>query len=170
MVYKNMDANSVKQCKERLTLLLTANMDGSEKLKPLIIGKSLNPRCFQGLNRSNLPAIYRANTNGWMTGIIFKEWLIKLDRMMKSENRKILLFLDNFSGHSPNKGEIPYALTNIKLCYFPANCTSVIQPMDQGIINAFKIQYRTHIVKRRLDSIEYGIECTPLTVLVSSIT
>ena len=97
-----MDPNKVKQCKERLTLMLAANMDGSEKLKPLIIGKSLNPRYFQGLNRFNLQAVYRANTNGWMTGLIFKEWLLKLDKKMKGENRHIILFVDNFSGHSPN--------------------------------------------------------------------
>ena len=47
MIYKHMDANIVKNSKERLTLLLTANMDGSEKLKPLVIDKFANPRCFQ---------------------------------------------------------------------------------------------------------------------------
>jgi len=78
------------------------------------------------------------------------------NRRMKSENRKILMFVDNFSGHSPHKNEVPYVLSNIKLHYFPANCTSVIHPMDQGIINAFKIRYRTHIVKRRIEQIEYG--------------
>jgi len=155
MTYKFMDANKVKNCKERLTLMLTANMDGSEKLKPLIIGKSASPRCFQGLNRANLPGTYRANANGWMTGIIFKEWLMQLDRRMKSEKRNIIMFVDNFAGHSPNKNESEYVLSNIKLAYFPANCTSVIQPMDQGIINAFKIRYRTKIVRWRIDAIDY---------------
>ncbi len=37
MIYKNMACNSTKQSKERLSLLLTANMDGSDKLKPLVI-------------------------------------------------------------------------------------------------------------------------------------
>jgi len=156
MIYKDMDANKVKQCKERLTLMLTANMDGSEKLKPLIIGKSASPRCFQGMNRANLPGYYRSNANGWMTGKIFKEWVTNLDRTMKAQKRHIILFVDNFSGHSPNKGEPEYILNNIKLAYFPDNCTSVIQPMDQGIINGLKIRYRTQIVRKRIDALAYG--------------
>lgn len=32
--------------KQRVTVLLGANMDGSDKVKLLVIGKSLNPRCF----------------------------------------------------------------------------------------------------------------------------
>lgn len=39
-----------KVAKERLTFMLTANSDGSHKVKPLIIGKSKNPRCFKGFN------------------------------------------------------------------------------------------------------------------------
>jgi hypothetical protein len=165
MVYKHMDANTVKNCKERITLLLTANMDGSQKLKPLVIGKFEKPRCFTGLNRANLKCTYRHNKAGWMTGELFKEWIEKLDKTMKEENRFIIMFVDNFAGHSPNKNEAPYALTNIVLEYFPANCTSVIQPMDMGIINAFKIRYRTQVVNRRIEQIEYGDDGKQITVL-----
>ena len=48
-----------KQSKERLTVALTANMDGSDKLKPLVIGKFANPRCFKHVN--SLPVIYKNN-------------------------------------------------------------------------------------------------------------
>ena len=85
---------------------------------------------------------------------------------MRAENRKILLFLDNFSGHSSNKvniilifimknsigrftkififyqGQEPYTLTNIRLEYFVANTTSRCQPADQGIIQNAKVHYR----------------------------
>ncbi|GBN38954.1 Tigger transposable element-derived protein 4 [Araneus ventricosus] len=36
--------------KQRLTLLLGANMSGNEKLKPLVIDKSKTPHCFNYLN------------------------------------------------------------------------------------------------------------------------
>ena len=107
LFYKNLDCNKTKVCKEHLSLLLTAYMDGSEKLRPIVIGKSKDPRCFQKINRANLPAIYRSNAKGWMTGVIFREWLNKLDRYYRGEKRHILLFVDNFSGHSPNKNEAP---------------------------------------------------------------
>ncbi|KAG0410349.1 hypothetical protein HPB47_012536 [Ixodes persulcatus] len=37
-----------KQSKVRITVLLCANMDGSEKVPPLAIGKSATLRCFKG--------------------------------------------------------------------------------------------------------------------------
>ncbi|GBM89448.1 Tigger transposable element-derived protein 4 [Araneus ventricosus] len=37
-----------KQSKVRLTVMLGANMIGHQKLKPLVIRRSKNPRCFKG--------------------------------------------------------------------------------------------------------------------------
>ena len=85
-----------------------------------------------------------------MTGTIFSEWLQRIDKKFKHERRSILLFLDNFSGHS-----IPSNLTNIKIKFYPPNCTSILQPMDQGIIANFKHFYRRSIafsVVEMLDS------------------
>ncbi|CAF1338757.1 unnamed protein product, partial [Rotaria magnacalcarata] len=57
-------------------------------------------------------------------------------------NHRILLFLDNAPVHPPD-----VQLENIKLKFFPPNTTAKIQPMDQGIIRAFKVYYRRHLVK-----------------------
>lgn len=46
--FKGEKCSGGKLSKERITALFCANMDGSEKLPLLIIGKSLNPRCFKG--------------------------------------------------------------------------------------------------------------------------
>jgi hypothetical protein len=64
-----------KKSKDRITIALCANGDGSEKLNPWIIGRSKNPRCFKHINRKNLRIIYRHNKSKWMTGIICEEWL-----------------------------------------------------------------------------------------------
>lgn len=37
-----------KQSKVRVTVLLCANMDGTEKVPALVVGKSASPRCFKG--------------------------------------------------------------------------------------------------------------------------
>lgn len=58
--FKGKKCQGGKQSKERITVALTANMDGSEKLTPLIIGKFRNPRCFK--NVRSLPAQYENNT------------------------------------------------------------------------------------------------------------
>ena len=47
-----------------------------EKLKPLVIGKSKNPRCFKNVRIGNLPVHYMANKKAWMTSQIFCEWII----------------------------------------------------------------------------------------------
>lgn len=38
-----------KHSKERIIVLVAANMSGSEKLKLLVIGKSAKPRCFRSV-------------------------------------------------------------------------------------------------------------------------
>jgi len=59
-----------KHSKDRLSILFCCNSDGSEKLKPVVIGKSKNPRDFKKNNIKNvgsLPVIYRNNGKAWMT-------------------------------------------------------------------------------------------------------
>jgi hypothetical protein len=53
-----------KTIKERVTFLLCANADGSNKLKPLVIGKAQNPRAFKN---AQIPVDYKASKNAWMT-------------------------------------------------------------------------------------------------------
>ena len=64
-----------KKSKDRITIALTSNADGSETFKPWIIGKSKNPRCFKNINRQHLRITYRYNKTKWMTGLIYKEYL-----------------------------------------------------------------------------------------------
>ena len=58
-----------KSSKQRITALVCANMDGSEKLKLLVIGKSKNPRRFTGIKTP--PVDYVPNTKAWMMQEIF---------------------------------------------------------------------------------------------------
>ncbi|GFW82733.1 tigger transposable element-derived protein 6 [Trichonephila clavipes] len=96
--FKKEKCHGGKHSKERLTILLAVNMDGSEKITPLVIGKSAKPRCFKGIN--SFPTKYRSNKKAWMTTELFNEWLISLNSDMKREKRHILLFLDNCTVHN----------------------------------------------------------------------
>ena len=45
-------------------------------------------------------------------------------------------------------------LSNVVVKFFPPNCNSILQPMDQGIIKNFKCFYKTAFIERLLDSFE----------------
>ena len=65
---------------------------------------------------------------------------------MRGEGRKVLLLLDNFSGHDLGVQLVggKQGLANIQVEWPPANTTSHWQPLDQGIIASFKVLYRGH--------------------------
>jgi len=155
--FKNERCHGGKGSKERVTLLLAANMDGSEKLKPVMIGKSAKPRCFKGIK--SFPMHYRANIKAWMTSLLFKDWLLQLNREMASQNRKILLFVDNCTAHN----DIP-SLDHIKVDFFPPNTTSKLQPLDQGIICNFKVLYRTQVVQKMVANLDSGEDLVKLSL------
>lgn len=108
LAFKGERCSGGKLSKERITLLIGANMDGSEKLPLFMIGKSKNPRCFK--NMKSKPVEYEANRKAWMTNEIFKNWLLKLDEKFRRRNRHIILFLDNCTAH----GFIPQ-MDNVKV-------------------------------------------------------
>ena len=74
-----MRATAEKKSKERITVAVCANMDGSDKMQLLVIGKFQNPRCFK--NVKSLPVQYFANRKAWMVLEIFEGWLRKLDKI-----------------------------------------------------------------------------------------
>jgi hypothetical protein len=77
-----------------------------------------------------------------MTAKFFTDWLVDVNRIMQKRQRNILLCLDNAPCHPSD-----ITLSNIELLFFPANTTLVVQPLDQGVIHSFKVQYRKCLVK-----------------------
>ncbi|CAI6352429.1 unnamed protein product [Macrosiphum euphorbiae] len=145
--FKNEICTSGKKSKERLTVMLCVNLIG-EFEKPLIIGKSKKPRCFKNVDIKRLDLHWEANKKAWMTRCIMTEWLMWFDEKMKKQKRKIILFLDNATSHPDLK------LQNINLVFLPPNTTSHCQPLDQGIIQNFKVIYRQMILRRILSQID----------------
>lgn len=133
-----------KLSKNRLTALVCANMSGTDKKKLLVIGKSKNPRCFK--NVKALPVDYDHSRKAWMTSDIFTKFISKWEKQLRRENRRILLLIDNCSAHPEITG-----LTNIRIEFLLPNATSVIQPMDQGVIRSFKCHFRKQLILMLLD-------------------
>ncbi|CAG5006804.1 unnamed protein product [Parnassius apollo] len=118
-----------------------------EKRKFLVIGKAKKPRCFK--NVKTLLVDYEANKKAWMTSEIFEKVLRKWDSQLRGNKKKIILFIDN----CPTRPQIQN-LTNIKLAFLPPNTTSIIQPIDQGIIKTLKGHYRKLLVEKMVKDIE----------------
>ena len=141
---KGKRGHKTKESKQRVTLLVGSNMSGTEKMPLLMIGKSANPRCFASFRKAkkSLPIDYCANQSAWMTMDIFASYVLKVNNKMKRLGRKILLLLDNAGSHN----KLP-SFSNVNIQFLPKNTTSVLQPMDQGIIRSLKCHYRKKLMK-----------------------
>lgn len=140
-----------KMSKVRVSVLLAANMDGSQKLQPFVIGKARAPRCFK--NCKQLPVRYAFNKKAWMTRQLFTEWLQAWDAELGKSGRHACLLVDNCSAHHTT-----CELENIALKFLPANTTAKLQPLDQGIIKSFKVGYRRRLIDRLLVNLRMGTE------------
>ncbi|KAE8983999.1 hypothetical protein PR001_g23295 [Phytophthora rubi] len=110
----------------RVTVAVTANANGSDALPPLFLCRAKQPYYFKKRTASQLSFKYKSNKKAWMTGHVFREWLLNLDCDMRASGRRILLLVDNASSHS--NGDI--VCTNIRLEFLPPNTTAFLQPMD----------------------------------------
>ncbi|XP_039620020.1 tigger transposable element-derived protein 4 isoform X1 [Polypterus senegalus] len=141
----------VKRDKDGLTILVAANMDGSDKRKLLVIGGSPHPRCMRG--DESLPVKYTENKNARMVSSIFREYVRDLDRDMTCQGRKVLLIVNSCSVHP---AKIP-GLQSVRLQMLPPNTTSRMQPMD-GVIKDFTMHYRYLLESRLLSAADYHPE------------
>ena len=119
----------------------------------MLIGKAKKPRCFKNIDVTNLPVIWRSNKKSWMTEASFIDWIQSLNKIM---------FFDNATSHSHE-----LQLSNVKLSFLPVNCTSKLQPLDLGIIRAFKARYRKMMLSHLISNIENCVTVTELTKQIS---
>lgn len=153
-------APGFKAAKDRLTLLFCANASGF-MIKTMIVYKSQNPRALKGKDMNHLPLFWRSNKKAWVTGDLFRDWFdncfvpeVKAYLASKNLPFKALLMIDNAPGHPPI--EHP----NIQVKFLPANTTSILQPLDQGVIAAFKAYYVRRTFKILLQSMDDAPEMT----------
>ena len=135
-------APGFKAQKDRVTLLMCGNAAG-HMIKPSLIYKSKNPRALKNKNKSTLPVFWMHSKKAWVnkyiTGIWFQECFIPQVKQYLSDQCmefKVLLFMDNASGHPADLYH-----DGVKLEFLPPNTIALLQPMDQGVIRAFKALY-----------------------------
>uniref|UniRef100_A0AAV1T968 HTH CENPB-type domain-containing protein n=1 Tax=Peronospora matthiolae TaxID=2874970 RepID=A0AAV1T968_9STRA len=83
LFYSMTPDKTIAQQETRITVALTANADGSDKLPPVFIGHAKKLWCFERKTAERLGFLYRNNKKAWMNGILFQEWLGDVDKSMK---------------------------------------------------------------------------------------
>lgn len=151
-------APGLKKSKERVTVLAAANASGNHKLQLMVIGKSAKPRALKNITKSALPVSYTNQKSAWMDKTIFKKWFLEefvpeTKKYLKKQNLplKAILTLDNAGCHP---GEEELTCDGIRALFFPPNVTSLIQPMDQGVLEAMKKKYRRRLLQSMLQATE----------------
>ena len=87
---------------------------------------------------------------------IMEEWLRAFYRRIPI-HKKALLLLDNASPHVAGLKSTPPP-GHIKVVFFPANATSVYQPLDQGIIQNLKHHYRKKWLRWMIAILDRGLD------------
>ena len=95
-----------------------------------------------------------------MDSMLFKEWVRELDNQFEKENWKIALMINNCTAHPEIGG-----LKAMDLFFLPSNTTSVLQPMDQGVIYFLKARYRTKVVQKLVEAIDGNKTLPNISVL-----
>ncbi|XP_071509611.1 tigger transposable element-derived protein 4-like [Diadema antillarum] len=132
--------------RKHITILMCANMAGTDKVPLYVIGQTLSPSSFR--NVQSLPVDYKAYQRGVMTKTFFREWLYKIDSAMGIQDRKIAMVLASCPVHMEEE------LQNIELVLLPDCLTADFLPMNKGIIHLLKLNYRLILSSRLLVAAE----------------
>ena len=145
-------AANFKKAKDRVTLLACANASGTHRLPLMLINKSRKPRCFKHIDMNNLPVHYYAQNKSWMDCRLFTEWFherfvpsVRKFCRDKGIEEKALLLVDNAPSH-PSSATLHSEDGRVKTLFLPPNTTSVIQPMDQGVLDPCKKRYKRKLL------------------------
>ena len=122
-------------------------------MKPPVVGKAHNPRCFGGKDSSELGFDYVGNKKAWMNRLMFFQWLYQFDSYIaRTPIMRAVLVLDNCSVH----GDIETLpeLHHVYVIFWPKNTTARLQPLDAGIIASVKRRFSNIKVQKAVDRID----------------
>jgi len=141
-----------KKSKDRVSLIVCANAVGSHKIPCALIGKPKAPACIK---HRRWPVPYFIQAKAWMDAETCWKWFneVFIPEVKKRTGRQVLLLLDNAPGHFE-----AFERDNVRIVFFPPNCTSWKQPCDMGIIAALKKRFKYLYLKDVLDFYELDEE------------
>ncbi|XP_075405302.1 tigger transposable element-derived protein 5 [Tenrec ecaudatus] len=159
-----------------VTVLLAANLTGSHKLKPLIIGQLPDPPSLRHHNQDKFPASYRYSPDAWLSrpllrGWFFEEFVPGVKRYLRRSclQQKAVLLVAHPPGPSPTprtpaqgeseeaplraRPETPEELQTpdgaVRVLFLPGGSgrAQIPAPLEQGVVAAFKQLYKRELLR-----------------------
>ena len=119
------------------TIVLTIRAGGEQIIPPFLLFKGqgkLSRKLIAELDEAGIP--YAFNNKAWADGKSSLEYLRFFNNIVRTQCPDIkehLLLLDNL-GAQATRDFVLFAMDlDIYPCYFPANCTHLVQPVDHRI-------------------------------------
>ncbi|NXI74454.1 TIGD5 protein, partial [Anseranas semipalmata] len=153
--------------RQRVTVLLAANLTGSHKLKPLVVGGLRDPPSLRHHNQDKFPACYRYSPEARLGPALLRAWFFEdfvpgVKRYLRRSclQQKAVLLLS--SPPPPSRGgpeELPQLQTpdgSIRALFLskgPAGSGSaggggrIPAPLEQGVVSAFKQLYKRELLR-----------------------
>lgn len=131
-------APGFKVAKDRVTITVCSNAAG-HLIKTGFIYRSQTSRVLKNKDKKLLPVYWQSNKKAWVTAALFTEWFHECF-IPETETKRYLEKKghDNAPGHPE---AIKAANENVEVVFLPPNTTSILQPLDQGVIRCFKATY-----------------------------
>ncbi|XP_044863785.1 tigger transposable element-derived protein 5-like [Mauremys mutica] len=162
--------------KERVTVLLAANLTGSHKLKPLVVGGLPDPPSLRHHNQDKFPACYRYSPEARLGPALLRAWFFEdfvpgVKRYLRRSclQQKAVLLLSSPpppSGAGPE--EPPQLQTpdgSIRALFLSkaaaggssaAGGGRIPAPLEQGVVSAFKQLYKRELLRLAVSCVASG--------------
>ena len=122
-------------------------------MPPIVIGRSANPRSFGIKAAIEFGFQYTFDKTALTNELLFSQSLYYLEFVISTTTRRLsLLLLDNAISHGKIDNLLVYRYLRVKCLWKTA--TSILQPLDAGVIACMKRRYKRKSCQRALKLIE----------------
>uniref|UniRef100_A0A8U7MCT7 Uncharacterized protein n=1 Tax=Corvus moneduloides TaxID=1196302 RepID=A0A8U7MCT7_CORMO len=133
-------------CGERVTVLLAANLTGSHKLKPLVVGGVRDPASLRHHNQEKFPACYRYSPRARLAPALLRAWFFEdfvpgVKRYLRRSclQQKAVLLLSSAPSRSGSGGSSGSGLAGAG--------GRIPALLEQGVVSAFKQLYKRELLR-----------------------
>ncbi|NXP08441.1 TIGD5 protein, partial [Thinocorus orbignyianus] len=162
--------------RQRVTVLLAANLTGSHKLKPLVVGGLRDPPSLRHHNQDKFPACYRYSPDARLGPALLRAWFFEdfvpgVKRYLRRsclQQKAVLLLSSPPSSSNTVPEESPPLQTpdgSIRALFLSKGHSGsssaggggrIPAPLEQGVVSAFKQFYKRELLRLAVSCVAGG--------------